>query len=508
MLKKLIWKFLARNSKPERWLRSWYHRVDGSKWMLRYKLGQAHRSYDKWMRNQPVALSRLQTPPTVRSVVFVIAAKAIDQLEKTVKSIRLQAGVKTDLLILDNHGTLANGLAEITADYVVFAEEGDIFSPDYARLMVDAAGDTGAVCVYCDAGVQASDAGGWFKPKTLTQFDLLSVNPMSRGLFRRQWVVENLDGASSLSQAEQLLAEKAIGRNDKVAHVPWVLINVEEVDESEGKFTLEHDRPKVSIIIPSRDKALVLKKLLDSLFAMTEYPEYEVIIVDNQSSEAAAQNLYDEMKSRHPVTVVPFDQPFNYSAALNTGARAATGEVLVFLNNDMEVIDPHWLDELVQWTSRPEVGIVGGKLLRENGTIQHAGLVRGMQDFFGHLYLDAPDHYFGLAGSVDWYRTVTAVTGACQAVRRDKFEQLGGYDEGYRLIFSDVDLCLRASQRGWQTLYTPHTRLRHLEGVSRGYDTPIADIELGFKRLKEWGINDDAHYSPNLTLTTIPRAKT
>jgi hypothetical protein len=174
----------------------------------------------------------------------------------------------------------------------------------------------------------------------------------------------------------------------------------------------------------------------------------------------------------------------------------------------MRVKDPHWLDELVQWASQPEIGAVGTKLLRANRTIQHAGIILGLNDFMGHIYLNSPEHYTGLFGSVDWYRDYAALTGACQMIRREVFDQIGGYDTAFRLAFGDIDFCLRVQALGLRNVYTPFASLYHFEGQSRGYTTPVDDILHGFEKLNTELREDDPHYSPRLTRTVIPAYRT
>ena len=128
----------------------------------------------------------------------------------------------------------------------------------------------------------------------------------------------------------------------------------------------------------------------------------------------------------------------------------------------------------------------------------------GMNGFIGHLYLNAPEHYHGLAGSVNWYRNFYALTGACQAMRRELFQQVGGYDERFKLAFGDIDFCLRVINAGYRNLYNPHAELIHYEGGSRGYETPVKDILLGYEELGPWLKQDDPYFSPNLTYTPIP----
>jgi GT2 family glycosyltransferase len=227
--------------------------------------------------------------------------------------------------------------------------------------------------------------------------------------------------------------------------------------------------------------------------------------VDNRSTEPEVLAYYDELAGNERVTLVHYDKPFNYSEAINLGVAQSTADVVVLLNNDMLVTDAGWLHELVQWAVQPGIGVVGGKLLHRNNTIQHAGIILGMNGFIGHLYLNAPEHYHGLAGSVDWYRDLHAVTGACQAVRRALFLQVGGYDERFRLAFGDIDFCLRVVKAGCRNLYNPFARLTHFEGGSRGYETPVKDILLAYDELLPWVEKHDPYYSPNLTYQPIPQ---
>jgi O-antigen biosynthesis protein len=168
-------------------------------------------------------------------------------------------------------------------------------------------------------------------------------------------------------------------------------------------------------------------------------------------------------------------------------------------------MDELWLSELTQWAIRPEVGVVGAKLLRKNRTIQHVGIILGLTGFMGHIYLNAPEHYNGLFGSVDWYRNYLAITGACQMIRRDVFEEVGGYDLAYELAFGDIDFCIKVHEKGYQNVYTPFAKVFHYEGSSRGYQTPVDDILRGYEQLETYLVEGDPFYSPNLTYTRIPK---
>jgi GT2 family glycosyltransferase len=265
--------------------------------------------------------------------------------------------------------------------------------------------------------------------------------------------------------------------------------------------------PLVSVIIPNRNAAAVLQKCVDGLLHQTSYPRREIVIVDNGSTEAAVLELYAGLERAGHGRIVPFDRPFNFSAACNAGAAAAAGELLLFLNNDIEVIEPEWLEELVRWAQRPGVGIVGAKLLYPDRMIQHAGVVFGL-GLVGHVFGRAAEGTTGVFGSTDWYRNYLAVTGACQMMRREVFDRLGGYDERLRLSFSDVMLCMEAWNAGYRVVYTPWARLVHHESYSRQKEDSAEDMELFARHLSDTRFVEDPYLHPELDARSlIPRVR-
>ena len=220
-----------------------------------------------------------------------------------------------------------------------------------------------------------------------------------------------------------------------------------------------HGQPKVSIVIPNRNAAAILETCVAGLLERTAYRTRKSQSSTTHRPSRRCCALYRRLERDACVRIVPFDRAFNFSAACNSGASAATGELLLFLNNDIEIIEADWLEELVRWAQRPHVGVVGAKLLYPDRTIQHAGVVFGL-GLVGHIFARAREDESGLFGSAETYRNYLAVTGACQMIRRDVFRQLGGFDERFRLSFSDVVLCLEAWKAGYRVVYTPYARLR------------------------------------------------
>jgi O-antigen biosynthesis protein len=256
----------------------------------------------------------------------------------------------------------------------------------------------------------------------------------------------------------------------------------------------------VSIIIPTKDRVDLLSRCISSLLQITEYPNFEILIVDNESCQPETRSYLQNLESDERIRIIWFPGEFNYSVVNNTAARSARGEFLLFLNNDVEITSPQWLLELACWANYAPVGIVGGKLLRANGAIQHAGVVVGMNGFADHPFADQPPLTFGMAGSTGWYRNPLAVTGACMMMRRDVFDRLGGFDEGFILCGSDVEICMRAWQRCYRVVYNPFAELIHYEQQTRGCDVPPRDFVESLKHYGSWLLAGDPFWNPNLSL--------
>jgi GT2 family glycosyltransferase/glycosyltransferase involved in cell wall biosynthesis len=260
-------------------------------------------------------------------------------------------------------------------------------------------------------------------------------------------------------------------------------------------------RPLVSIIVPFKDKPELLRTLTASLFGKTAYSHYELLLVSNNSTHPETFALLDSLTDPR-IRKLTWDHPFNYPAINNFAAREARGELLLFLNNDIEIIHPDWLEELISQAQRPEVGQVGAKLLFPEGTVQHAGVMVGMTGFAGHPFWGMPDTGawtpFGLP---DWTRDFLAVTSACVMLRREHFEELRGFDERFTVVGSDVDLGLRTVAKGLRVLYTPHAKLYHHESASRRQDSnPTEDFWQSFVSYRPYLRAGDPFYNPNLTL--------
>lgn len=274
-----------------------------------------------------------------------------------------------------------------------------------------------------------------------------------------------------------------------------------------ARFRLPDEPPMASIIIPTRNALKLVEVCIKSIRDMTRYRNYEVILVDNGSDDPAALAYFAEINKLDNIRVIRDEQPFCYSAINNRAAEQAKGEILVFLNNDIEVINPEWLDELISHACRPGIGAVGARLIYPNGTIQHAGIVLGIGGWAGHAHKSFSSLAHGYVGRLTLQNNFSAVTGACLAVQKKYFLQVGGFDEvNLRVACNDVDLCLKFTELGLRNLYTPFASLYHHESATRGFeDTPekkarfAKEVAYMWKRWPKLMANDP-YYSPNLTL--------
>ncbi|MBQ6249041.1 MAG: glycosyltransferase family 2 protein [Oscillospiraceae bacterium] len=265
--------------------------------------------------------------------------------------------------------------------------------------------------------------------------------------------------------------------------------------------------PKVSILIPNYEHLDDLRACLTSIFEKTTWPNYEIVIVENNSTSPALFAYYEALQQGHDnVRVVTWEGAFNYSAINNFGARYCTGDYLLLLNNDTVVITPDWLQEMLMFAQRGDVGAVGAMLYYADGTVQHAGVTVGLGSVAGH-----PDRYVrrgdsGYFGRLLYAQNLSAVTGACLMVPRAVWDTVGGLDEGYAVAYNDVDLCLRIREAGYLIVWTPHAELYHCEYKSRGLDdTPekrqryLDEVRRFRTRWAKVLEDGDPYYNPNLS---------
>lgn len=269
-------------------------------------------------------------------------------------------------------------------------------------------------------------------------------------------------------------------------------------------YALPSPAPLVSVIVPTKDNPGMLKDAVASVLE-SSCSRKELIIVDNGSHTKVQQSLLQEIGSSQDVTVISDPSPFNFSSIINTGRQAANGDVLLLLNDDVKAISDDWMEELTSLACQPDIGCVGALLLYPNGTVQHGGIIMGLHGVAGHAFRGEDGDAPGAGWRLKVRHEVSAVTGACLAVRTAVFDEIGGFDETLPVAMNDVDFCLQARARGYRNILTPHAKLIHYESVSRGHDTTPERVERlsheTAKFMRKWSLDvlDDPYYSPHLS---------
>ena len=444
-----------------------------------------------------------------------------------------------------------SALALATGEFVAFLDHDDLLAPHaLAEVALKLEAETGTDVVYSDEDHVDSNGrrlNPFFKPDWSP--DLLRASSyfchllvVRRSLLEKlKGIREGFDGAQDYDLALRL-SEKT----QRIAHIPKILYHWRETPASTAanpenkpdasnagvRALTEHlkrcgvageasatlpttyrvkypikGKPLVSIIVPYKDKPELLDQLVTSLLKLTTYSNFELLLISNNSQSPKTEALLARLTDRR-IRKLKWDHPFNYSAINNFGAENAKGQLLLFLNNDIEVTQADWMEELIGQALRPEVGAVGPKLLYPDGTIQHAGVVVGLGGFAGHVFARMPsDPKFTAFGHENWTRNYLAVTSACVMMRREVFDSLGGYDTRFTLCGSDVEICLRMNARGLRVVYTPHAVLTHHESATRASDAiPEHDFWRSFVAYRPWLKAGDPYYNQNLSLDTADGA--
>ena len=269
------------------------------------------------------------------------------------------------------------------------------------------------------------------------------------------------------------------------------------------------NNPLVSIIIPNKNHYDDLHKCVSSILDKTTYDNYEIVIVDNGSTDEDVKEYYEELKKENNIRILSYDHPFNYSAINNYAVSQCNGDFLLLLNNDTEVITPAWIEEMLMYAQKDDVGAVGVKLFYGDDTVQHGGIILklGADRVAGHSHQRAEKANLGYMGKMYYTQNVSAVTAACLMVEKSKYAKVGGFDEEQAVAYNDVDFCLKLDEAGYQNIFTPFCELYHYESISRGLDTNEENRERFLKEAErfrqKWSeklAKGDPYYNPNFSL--------
>ncbi len=272
-----------------------------------------------------------------------------------------------------------------------------------------------------------------------------------------------------------------------------------------------HGTPKVSIIVANKDHIRDLDLCLRSIEEKTTYPNYEIIIVENNSSEQETFLYYETLKNKPNIRVITWSDgkgTFNYSAINNLGVKMSDGEYVILLNNDIEILTPEWIEEMLMFAQRKDVGAVGAKLYYPDDTIQHAGVGIGLLTLAGHYHKNFPRRHPGYMGRLIYAHNVSAVTAALVMIPRRVWDEVEGLDEGYAVAFNDIDLCMKIRDKDYLIVFTPFTEAYHYESKSRGVEDTLAkrarfegEVKRFYGKWQDVLDRGDPYYNPNLSLT-------
>lgn len=457
--------------------------------------------------------------------------------------------LKKNLGIADNTNEC---LKMAKGDYIVLFDHDDFLHPSALFENMKAIEDCGADFIYTDENTFHNTINDAFNPHYKPDFSpdyLRSINyichltTFSRELYQKVGGFrKEFDGSQDYDMILRLTEKaKHIVHIPKVlyywrAHAQSVAMNIHAKDYcivSAKKALEEHlqrvglkgkvengaflssyricyelkETPLISILIPNKDHVNELKRCLESIENLSTYKHYEIIIIENNSEEKETFEYYEILQENSKVKVVGWEKGFNYSAINNYGASFAKGKYLLLLNNDVEIISRNWLQEMLMFAQRDDVGAVGAKLYYPNDTIQHAGVIVGIGGVGGHSHKYYPREDYGYFARLVTAQDLSAVTAACLMVKKSLFDELGGLDEGYQIAFNDVDFCMRIRNAGYLIVYTPYAELYHHESLSRGLeDTPEkverfnGEVHRFMERWKTELKAGDPYYNPNLSL--------
>ncbi|WP_175494342.1 rhamnosyltransferase WsaF family glycosyltransferase [Herbiconiux ginsengi] len=498
-------------------------------------------SYSAWRRQQPAPSDQIPLGASLVSftvIIEVAPGTSLAQVQKTRASVGSQAGLRVEIMEKESGSDIGSLVSGVKEDFVLFLRAGSTLE---AHALADLAKkhrvDPGLALVAFDSDLRSA------------------TGSLSRPQFRPTWSPEMLLGANYLDRAFavsskalretphlslndlgvwrllldlDLIATQAGNVNRVLLHEPadWrTPATAEEAEmvrealerRGENAETSVKDGvvrvlfqpaewPSVSIVIPTRHSRANLGVVLPSL-ARTDYPSFDVTVIDNGGESDANNEWYSANENGLDLSVIWWtEQPFNYSRVNNYAVRSTSGEVVLMLNDDTEIVDPLWLQEMVGQLMRPNIGTVGVQHRRGDGRIQHGGVTVGPGGSADNLFAGMEPGSDSLLGPTSWYRDSLAVTGACVAIRRTDFEASGGLAENFILCGSDVVLGLDQIIAGRRNVVVPFDTVRHLESVTRGSNNPVEDYYASYWRYSPWLSGGDPYSSPNVSrLTAVPR---
>lgn len=479
--------------------------------------------------------------PNQITIVFPSRASLIGEQLQTV--LPPSSGIVVRPYEDDIASALNRAVAETTCDYVLYVGgAGELHSAALYWIAESLARNDDIEILYGDEDLK-DDKGVRQSPYFKCGFNyelMLSHNLFGPLAVYKRNLLEMIRGFEETPSPGYDLAWRAVENSvpDMIYHLPRVLFHkyaaatqspsieaverhllrenlagtVTEAPNAPGftrvRLELPTPLPLITIIVPTRDRVDLLRICISSVIAKTTYPNYEIIVVDNGSTEAQTHAYLEQIRGDARVKVLSDSRPFNFSALNNAAVSVARGEFVCLLNNDIEIVTEDWLEELLSFAQKDDVGCVGARLWYPDGTLQHGGVLVGFHGVAGHLHKHLPKGELGYCSRAVIHQSLSAVTAACLLVRKAIYQEAGGLDEAFAVAFNDVDFCLKVRDAGYRNVWTPYAEMIHHESASRGQNTSPEkrrreqnEIDLMKERWGEELMKDPA-YSPNLSLTS------
>lgn len=481
--------------------------------------------------------------------VLLISEKKLKKQEENIRS--MQVCAETDLA-----ERWETGRKQAEGSWLLFMEPGDLIEPEaFYRILQKSSQEPEQKLIYSDSDKRDPQSGTFFEPQFKpddSPYTLQSGNYIGSSIWIRSELAEQAGGIRDGygSQALYDLILRCRDLSGTAAHISDILYHesckVERDLEGrkelcrkwdDGKRVLEdyyaaakipaqvtwanyplryrvkwqvQGKPKVSIIIPNQDHIGDLEQCLRSIQKKTTYTNYEVLVVENNSRQPQTFAWYEKMTQVcERARLLRWEREFNYSAINNFAARQAEGEYLIFLNNDTEILTQDWIEEMLSVCQQKKVGVVGARLYYPDDTIQHTGVILGLSNIAGHLFVKEPGNISGYMGRACTMQNLSAVTAACMMASAEVFQKVGGFEETLQVALNDVDFCMKVQKAGEMVVYQPEAELYHYESKSRGLeDTPEKkaryEKEVAFFRSRWQEVLDkgDPYYNVNLSRTT------
>lgn len=439
--------------------------------------------------------------------------------------------------------TILDFISKNNVSYIGRLIAGDVLHPFFLYRMIEEADKSQSEIIYCDDNSFEKNVKKADTPRYKPDFSvdtLYSYNYIGRSYIMSTDIYKKA-GSSAISGIDVFLY--AIENNLKVSHISDILyyedkevrksISIDDLVRNENvslqrhfekmkiKAAIEkstykdirhityeiHNNPLISIIIPNKDHVEDLSRCIDSIINKSSYKNYEIIVVENNSTEEKTFEYYEKIKRDNKAKVCIWEDEFNYSAINNFGEEISKGEYIVLLNNDIEVISENWIEEMLMFAQRECTGAVGCMLYYPDDTVQHAGVIVGIGGIAGHAHKHFKRGEKGYCDRMAVVQNMSAVTAACMMTSRKCFEEVGGLDEQLKVAFNDIDYCMKLRKAGYDIIFTPFAEMYHYESISRGYEDTSAK-EARFRSevnyfMDKWGDvvkPGDPYYNPHLTL--------